>query len=302
MRILYLGCGHVSVPVFERIVESEFSVVGLVLSDISGDVPSTKSTCEKIIEVAKNSGISIYPPENMHEAINKTDPEVLLVNNFIDIISQEIIEQHLCLNVHFGLLPRYRGLHATHWAMLNDESEVGYTVYRMTEEVDQGPILHQERLDVRESDDIHTLLDRITEASVSGVYESLTRLENGEASFRRQSECEALYVQRRKPPDGQVDWSWPARRIWNLTRVLQPPYSPAFTRWEGTRLEIHSARARPTPEYFEIPGHVVAVRGDEVWVKAGDGVVIIEELSEPKSTPKPASEYLSRPGIRLYPE
>lgn len=82
--------------------------------------------------------------------IRKFSPDILVSIGASQIFKKELIDlaPHGCLNLHTGLLPKYRGLMPTFWAMLNNENKIGISIFEVDEGIDSGPILIQKTIDI----------------------------------------------------------------------------------------------------------------------------------------------------------
>ncbi|MEM9649892.1 MAG: formyltransferase family protein, partial [Bacteroidota bacterium] len=69
--------------------------------------------------------------------------EIVVCAGYRPLIKKEILEKYDVINIHYSLLPAYRGLHSTAWAILNGEEELGLTIFRINQFMDDGPIIYQ---------------------------------------------------------------------------------------------------------------------------------------------------------------
>ncbi len=141
-----------------------------------------------------------------------------------------------CLNVHASLLPRWRGASPVFGAIANGDEETGVSIMKMTEEIDLGPVLGQERtvlsgrgpssLENRES-----LTRRLGSLGGELIVETLRKLENGEIEEIKQPvESPTPYTHRLTKDSGRVDWTKPAEEIERFIRAVTP--------WPGAWTEV----------------------------------------------------------------
>jgi len=298
MRILYLGSGHPAESALKEIVK-EFKVEGLILSRVPQNVPSKSSTSEGVIKIAKKNNIPVYLSSNL-EIIKKIKPDLVIVNNFRDIIPAKYVKRYKIINIHYSLLPKYRGMHSTQWAFINNEPYVGYSIYWMDENVDAGDIIFQQKIKVEEKDDINTLYKKLNTALASSICKVLWKIHKGTAKRVKQDTMQATYVQQRQPDDGLIDWNQNSRYIFNLVRALAYPYPRAYTFFKKNKIMIRKASMYSSPNYYEIPGHVVAlIKNKGALVKTGDNVLCVEDLEIENGKIVKADKYFKRPGVRL---
>ncbi|WP_294142919.1 formyltransferase family protein [uncultured Sanguibacteroides sp.] len=83
------------------------------------------------------------PPDRCLRRIDKCRRMLLIFAGYKPVVSPEVLKENICINIHYSLLPAYRGVHSTAWAILNDESYLGLTIHEINEYIDAGPIIHQ---------------------------------------------------------------------------------------------------------------------------------------------------------------
>src|SRR6185295_11586039 len=137
-----------------------------------------------------------------------------------------------CLNVHTSLLPKYRGAAPIQSAILNDESETGVTIMKMDEGLDTGDILSRETTAIAATDNSQTLHDRLAEIGAALLLKTIPAHVTGAISPRPQPKDGGSYAHKITREDGRLDWSQPARVLWNRVRAYTP-WPGAFTHLPG---------------------------------------------------------------------
>ena len=174
-------------------------------------------------------------------------------------------------NMHGSLLPQFRGRAPTNWAVLMGATQTGATLHEMTAKPDAGFIVDQSAVPILPDDTARQVFDKVTVAAEQVLWRSLPALLAGRAPRLPNELSQGSYFGGRKPEDGRIDWTQPARQVYNLVRAVAPPYPGAFTEIGGQRLIVARARprtslARATPR---APGlHVEAGR---IFGVCGDG-------------------------------
>ena len=77
------------------------------------------------------------------DKIEDLDNKIIISAGYTSIVHPKLIESHTIINVHYSLLPKYRGLHSTAWEIMNDEEKLGLSIHIMTSFIDDGPIIYQ---------------------------------------------------------------------------------------------------------------------------------------------------------------
>jgi methionyl-tRNA formyltransferase len=172
------------------------------------------------------------------------EPDIALCASFPALIPADALEVPRLgiLNMHPGLLPRYRGPNPLGWSIRNGEPELGITVHRMTSEFDAGPIYAQAAIPLTDEDDPAVDgLQRFDELASQMLAEAFARVMAGEAGDP-QDEALAGYAGIFEPAYIDVDWSNDARFIHNQTRAWK--LSPPVDGRRGPLAELDGRRVR----------------------------------------------------------
>jgi methionyl-tRNA formyltransferase len=273
--VLLVGLGPTTATALEALA-ARFTVLALVRE---GDADS-----DPVIARARELGVRVIPDAAIaaiDAAVDDLRPDCVVVSSFHRILPDALLSKCPFVNVHYALLPKYRGRANVNWAILNGERATGISIHEMAPGLDAGNILFQAAVPIEPDDDVTRLYDRLNGlqgAALSAAVERLLSGDHGEPQDERQ----ATYGCTRLPDDGEIDWSAPTAAVHNLVRSLTPPFPGAFTYFEGRRLTVW--RARPVsdaPRYDgRVPGRVVRVSRAEgsVDVLTGDGVLRILEV------------------------
>jgi methionyl-tRNA formyltransferase len=213
----------------------DFEVVAVVTQPDRPKGRDLKLTPSPVKESALKSNLPVLQPERARnqdfvEELRRLSPDLIVVAAFGQILPQSILDlpRFGCINVHTSLLPKYRGAAPIQWAILNDESESGVTIMKMDAGMDTGAILTQEKTTIDQSDNAQTLHDRLATIGAELLARTIPDYVAGNLSQRSQPTEGVSYAPKIKKQDGQIDWTQPARAIWNRVRGLVP-WPGAFT-------------------------------------------------------------------------
>jgi len=154
-------------------------------------------------------------------------PDLIVVVAYGHILPPAILElpRHGCLNVHTSLLPKFRGAAPIQWAIPSGETETGVTIMKMDAGLDTGPIVSQRRTTILPEDDSATLHDRLARLGAELLAQTIPDFVAGKIQPEPQPVEGASHAPKIKKEDGRIDWTLPAKTIWNRLR--------AFTPWPG---------------------------------------------------------------------
>ena len=175
------------------------------------------------------------------------------------------------LNIHGSLLPRFRGRAPVNWAILRGARETGATLHHMAERADVGDIVDQFAVPILPDDDGLTVFRKVAVAAEIVLSRSLPGLIEGTAPRTPQRIEDGEYCGRRRPEDGRIDWSRPAREIHDLVRAVAPPFPGAFTEILGERWTIARTRLLLERATAARPGALLHARDGQCLVNCADG-------------------------------
>ncbi len=200
------------------------------------------------------------------------------------------------LAAHDSLLPRYRGFAPLNWCILNGESETGVSLFRVQDDIDDGPIVAQCRVPIGQVDSADVVYERTCQATADLVMAAHQKACRGNLEFVAQDPRQATYTCSRMPNDGLIDWSQPTHLVFNQIRGLAAPFPGAFTLFKKRKLTVWKAAPVVTPRTFvgRIPGRVVAIdrKLGSVDVLTGDGILRLIEVEYEDSRPTSAADII----------
>ena len=230
-------------------------------------------------EKAQKNSIEVRTPTKIEQDeidfLRQLRPELIFSFYYRAMIPKEVLEipKLGAYNMHGSLLPKYRGRACVNWAVINGEKETGATLHVMTEFADRGDIVAQKSVPIALEDTAYDVFLKITDASKSILASCLPSLERGTAERFPQDESKATKFGRRRPEDGEIDWSSSAVEIYNLVRALTHPFPGAFTIWDGKKVFIW--KAIPDEGKSE-PGKIISE--SPMLVGTGHGLLKILKL------------------------
>ncbi len=174
------------------------------------------------------------------------------------------------INVHFSLLPKYRGAAPVNWAIVNNETFTGVTTMKMDEGLDTGDILLQRETAIETEENAVELMERLGVTGADLLAETLFKLE--ELVPMPQDHEKATHAPIMKKADGVIDWERAADEIAARVRGFQP-FPTAYTSFRGKRLTIWKATSTAAFGSY-MPAEISSATGDELVIRCGGGTAI----------------------------
>lgn len=291
-----VGCRCLEVLLDQRVA------VPLVITH--ADDPKENVWFGSVAALSRSHGLETVTPENpnTHEFVEKVRslaPDFLFSFYYRRMLGPELLAtaRRGAFNMHGSLLPKYRGRAPVNWAVLRGETQTGATLHEMVQKPDAGRIVDQEAVSILPDDRAVDVFGKVTGAAERVLARSLPRLIDGSAVLRAQDLSQGSYFGGRRPEDGRIDWSQPAKRIHDLVRAVAPPYPGAFTEVEGKRLRVLRTRLLPRRDSARAAAFLQAESGRCVAVCADGAALEILEL-ELDGKPVTAQEFANRIGER----
>ena len=209
------------------------------------------------------------------------------------------------INFHDGPLPRYAGLHATSWALINREQEHGITWHIMSHEVDKGQILKQQRFPIAENETAFTLNVKCYEAAIASFDDLIDRLAEDRVEPQPQNLVEQTYFGKYQRPTAActLRWSQPATEIQALVQALNfGPYEnplglPKLYTEQGVFIvndvTVHDSHTSPAP------GTIVALDEEGITVASGAGYVVLHNLQTDNGQSLSVSAFAAQENFRV---
>lgn len=284
MRIIFVGTVDFSRHCLQQVLECGGNVVAVFT--LAKEDASFHSDYVDLSDVASRHGAPVYRIKNINEPkslelISSLQPDVIFVFGWSKLIAKQVLEipSKGCIGTHPALLPKNRGRHPIIWALVEGLRESGLTFFYMDEGADSGDILWQKSLQIFLEDDAGSLYEKIKALASEAIREFLPRLEQGTAPRIPQDHSRATYWRKRTEKDGEIDWSEPAMKIYNLIRGLTHPYVGAHTYSPGRTVKIWRAmlpKEPLPPEAQDLKaGSVFASTGPAFDVRTIDGYLTV---------------------------
>ena len=258
MKIAFFGTPEYVIPIFEYLLKND-ATLNVVCAVTRSDKPSGRHLQpipSAIKEVAIEKKIPVLAPEklsaeggstsggkdkNFLSQLSTLNPQLAVVAAYGKILPKEVLDMFPlgCVNLHFSILPKYRGAAPIQWAIIKGEKETGVTSFFIDEGLDTGKIIFQEKIEIAQNDDTETLRKKLMPIAIEVLKETLKRVKKG---FKGEAQTgEVSYAPPLKKSDGKIDWNKPAEEIHNLIRGTKP-WPSAHTAIENEKLKIKNLK------------------------------------------------------------
>ena len=274
MELIFLGTPTFAVPTLERIVDAGHRVLAVFTQPDRPKGRGGKLSASPVKDAALRLGLPVNQPERIRrpeiaEQLKQMNPDAMVVVGYGQIIPQAIIDipKRGIINVHASLLPKYRGAAPIQWAVANGETRSGVTTMRIDAGLDTGDMLLKWETEIGPEEDALALGGRLAEAGAALLVETLRE----DPMPERQDPAEATYAPILKKEDGEVDWNWTARKIFNRSRGLLP-WPGAFSFFRGQMFHLWKTRVAGGV-LSGTPGQMI-LQKKRLMIACGEGSVL----------------------------
>ena len=281
MRLGFFGTPEVAVPSLIALAgDDRFDVVVAVTNPDRPRGRSKRDVAPPVKEAAIDRGIDVWQPHKPREiedALADLGLDACAVVAYGSILPRSVLDAggRGFVNLHFSLLPRWRGAAPVQHALRAGDDVTGLTTFVLDQGMDTGPILRQERTDVGAHETAGELLDRLAAKGAPLLADSLHDWLTGKLEPTPQSDEGATIAPRIHPGDCAIDWTHDAGAIDRLVRASNPAPG-AHTTLDGRRLKVW--RSMPVTGPDGAPGVVTDGAEDGPIVATGRGALVLTEV------------------------
>ncbi|MGH3424297.1 MAG: methionyl-tRNA formyltransferase [Nocardioidaceae bacterium] len=267
MRLVFAGTPEVAVPSLDALSDSTHEVLAVVTRPDAPAGRGRRVAPSPVAVRARELGIEVLTPRRPGEPefvarLRALRPDCCPVVAYGALVPKDVIDipVHGWVNLHFSVLPAWRGAAPVQHALMAGDEVTGATVFSLVPELDAGPTYGLLTERIRETDTAGDLLARLAHHGSGLLADVLDHLEAGDIEARPQPEDGLSYAPKVTVDDARVDWTAPAfavdRRIRGCT-----PAPGAWTTLDDERVKLGPARIRDDGPALA-PGQILAAKHD----------------------------------------
>ena len=253
MNIIFWGTPDYSVESLKILLDSHHKISAVITQPDKKRSRGSKLLASPVKKVALAHDIPVFTPNKLQDnsnfikSLKSFNSDVFVVIAYGKILSREIlsIPRYGCWNAHASLLPRWRGAAPIHWAIFEGDSFTGVGIIKMDEGLDTGDILLEEKIRIKESDNLHTLSHNLSVLSSTLIYKSLEIIDKEPKSIKSRllpqslKDIEIKYARMIKKEDYKIDLNDSAE---NIIRKVKGLFPRSFIIHNGKILKILNVR------------------------------------------------------------
>ena len=294
LNIIFAGTPSIATTLLRALIDSNHTLLSVLTQPDKPKGRGQKISPSPIKELAIDHNIPVLTPNNLKDdAIQQTlralKPDVMIVVAYGMILPQEVltIPKYGCINVHYSLLPKWRGAAPIQRAIEAGDTESGVSIMQMDRGLDTGPILAVSPIPILPEESSTSLYDKLAKEAPDVLLKTLAQLETPTLRARPQNSQNASYAKKLTKAEADINWSANAKEIVDKIR--------AFNAWPVAQSSLQDKVIRffkasvTKSDKKGLPGEIVEVTNEVLIIATGGGHIAVSMLQLPGKKVMPFS-------------
>ncbi|MFD5563574.1 methionyl-tRNA formyltransferase [Kitasatospora griseola] len=296
MRLVFAGTPEVAVPALDALLASRHEVVAVVTRPDAPAGRGRKLVASPVAQRAEEAGIEVLKPARPSEPefmarLAEIAPDCCPVVAYGALIRPGALEipAHGWVNLHFSLLPAWRGAAPVQHSIMAGDEVTGASTFRIQEGLDDGPVFGVLTETVKPTDTSGDLLGRLAFAGAELLVRTMDAIEDGQARPEPQPVDGVSLAPKITVEDARIEWTHPALRVDRVVRGCAPAPG-AWTTFRGERLKV-TGPVRLLPGEVSLAAGELAVSKNSVRVGTGSHEIELGEVRPQGKKAMPAADW-----------
>ena len=301
MRIIFAGTPKIAIPSLTALIQSEHEVIAVLTRPDARGGRGLIATPSAVAVVASENNIPILKyahlrDKNFQQDLETLNPDAIAVVAFGAMVPTELLAQPQFgwINLHFSLLPSWRGAAPVPYSIRFGDEITGATTFQIDEGLDTGPIYGVITEQIKPDDTSGTLLIRLSISGAELLIQTLSGIARGKLVARPQISEGVSFAPKLSPTEGEIDWRQPSLAVERQIRAFSPDPG-AWTTLNGVRIRLGPVSILES-NLVGTPGELI-VSKNEVFVTTGSTSIRLETVQAPGKREMPAADWAR--GIRV---
>jgi len=281
LQISVASSSLIAVPIIEAILASEHTLASVISTPDRKSGRGQIETPTPLAKWSEEQGFIVAKPfdtPTLNQHLLAVQPQLIITASYGKLIPVEVLHgpRFGWLNVHFSLLPRWRGAAPVQWALLEGDATTGISIFKLDKGMDTGPIYYQEEVEIVASDTTTDLLERMSILAASRIMDVVADIRKG-VKPKPQPAAGVTLAPKISKEMAKIDWSTGADAILRQIRALDDRPG-TWTTFRSERVAIHKVHESLLANALKQPGEIAIVDG-ALLVRCSDSVLEIAELT-----------------------
>lgn len=241
-----------------------------------------KKEFNTILFVSEDSElIRLGGEQNRIGNIDNFENKLVICAGYKPIIPLRLLEKNTFINIHYSLLPKYRGLHSTVWAILNNEPYLGFSIHLMNKFIDDGDVIYQFKTPNDFTTTATEYMKFFNDVISKTLGSTIKDFINGKVELIKQDKSKATWVGKRSYKDCLIDFSKTSTYLKAFFRALTPPYPIPYFYHKDKIIKVKNYRFHDANCETHL-GRVLNIDQEGIWIKIEDGYIVLSNLYDEK--------------------
>ncbi len=304
MKIVFLGTPQIACGFLSELHKGEHEIIGVISQPDKTQGRGLCLKCSPVKEEALKFCIPVFQPDSdeaIREAIASLKSDLCIAIAYGRFLKKDVLELPKLgfLNIHFSLLPNYRGAAPVQHALINGEEKTGVTSFWIEEKMDTGPIFRTLEVPVLAQDDAFSLFEKLSQAGIKLLADCLHEIKKGNIIKIPQT-GKPSFAPRIEKKDSWLDFNNKASVVYNKVRGLACGPKARFYSLVGAKkisVQVIKASLKEFPTEKNINGEAGIIasieRGKGFYIQCTDSVVFIEQVQPEGKKPMNAADFIN---------
>ncbi len=291
-KIVFFGTSDICLPFIDHLKEN-FEIPLIVTQPDARGGRKKQLIPPAVKQYAIEHNIDYIQPSDLNEPevveqLRSINADFFVVIAYGRLISKSVytIPKYRAINVHFSLLPQYRGAAPVQRAIENGDKETGITIFQINKKMDAGAIWSQTTFPIGEKDTTQSLWAMLSRLGAPFLTDTLNKISAGELDLRKQDHSQATFAPPVSKSEGEIDWTMSASTILDKMRAFHHWPCLCFT-MDGKKFKVIEASEAPSvcshiPE-GSFPGDIIDLGKHALAICCGEGSVLLIKEFQPQS-------------------
>jgi methionyl-tRNA formyltransferase len=287
MNILFAGSPKSSSRILESLANlKSVNIMGVLTKPDKRGKRGSKLHESEVAKTAAQFNLKVFKPESINEVDFKASIQCLNIDLIVVVAYGKLIPNWLlsfpkimCLNIHFSLLPKYRGASPIQSSLLNGDSETGISFMQMTERLDEGGLISSKSISIEDIDNKVSVEERLTDLAIENMESVFDMLKNKNAIIINQDNSKASYCKKILKEDSITDFNDSAINILNKFKAYFEWPGLSFI-FKGIEIKIHEILITDQKSVGAF-GTIDKVSKNGLYVNTSDFIIVITYLQFP---------------------
>ena len=255
-KIVFMGTPSISGKILKSLYQNGYSIEVVYTQPPIASHRGQKVNKSPVHKISETLNLSVRTPilldnEEEKNFLKNKDIDLGIVVAYGQILKKDFLDisKYGWINIHYSLLPKFRGAAPIQRAIMNNETLTGISIMKMNEKLDAGPICNQYSINILKNENSEDLSIRLSNLASQKIFENIDNIFEGKAVFKEQDHSKSTYAKKIKKEEGKIKWEDSNEQIIGKINGLYPNPGGWFIfngeRYKILRAEISNLKGKP---------------------------------------------------------